>query len=86
MDMWKAYRKAVQRWLPNAVIVYDKFHIIRHLNQAIDKVHIQEQKRLKKEGYLVLKSSRWLLITNRTSLSKEQKCVMLFPHSRRHFV
>lgn len=73
MDMWKAYRKAVRKWLPFAVIVYDKFHIIRHLNRAIDKVRISEQTRLAKEGYLVLKKSRWLLITNRTSLSREHK-------------
>lgn len=73
MDMWKAYRKAVQKWLPFAVIVYDKFHIIRHLNRAIDKVRISEQRRLEKEGYLVLKKSRWILITNRNSLTKEKK-------------
>ena len=73
MDMWKAYKKAVRGWLANAVIVYDKFHIIGHLNRSIDKVRISEQNRLAKEGYLVLKKSRWLLITNRTSLSREQK-------------
>jgi transposase len=73
MDMWKAYRKAVRKWLPKAVIVFDKFHIISHLNRAIDKVRIAEQRRLEKEGYLVLKKSRWLLITNRTSLSLERK-------------
>ena len=73
MDMWRAYRKAVRKWLPHAVIVYDKFHIISHLNRAIDKVRIAEQKRLQKEGYLILKRSRWLLITNRNSLLKEQK-------------
>ena len=73
MDMWKAYRKAVRKWLPFAVIVYDKFHIIRHLNRAIDKVRISEQNRLEKDGCHVLKKSRWLLITNRASLPREQK-------------
>ena len=73
MDMWKAYRKAVQKWLPKAVIVFDKFHIMSHLNRAIDKVRIAEQRRLETEGYLILKKSRWLLITNRTSLSLERK-------------
>jgi transposase len=38
MDMWKAFRKATEVNAPQAVILYDKFHVLRHLNEAMDKV------------------------------------------------
>jgi transposase len=38
MDMWKPFRKATRSHAPNAQIVYDKFHIMRHLADALDQV------------------------------------------------
>ncbi len=32
MDMWKPFRKSTRRHAPQARIVYDKFHVLRHLN------------------------------------------------------
>ena len=46
MDMWKAFRKSVKKHVPGVLIVYDKFHIIRHLNEAMDKVRRSEYRRL----------------------------------------
>lgn len=37
MDMWKAFRKSTGKHAPQAAILYDKFHVIRHLNEALDK-------------------------------------------------
>jgi len=34
MDMWTAFRKATEVNAPQAVILYDKFHVLRHLNDA----------------------------------------------------
>src|ERR1700756_4774898 len=38
MDMWKPFRKVTEAQSPQAAILYDKFHVIRHLNEALDKV------------------------------------------------
>jgi len=38
MDMWRPYRIAVQKVLPNAKIVVDKFHVVSKANAAFDTV------------------------------------------------
>lgn len=38
MDMWKPFRKSAQQHAPQAAIVFDKFHILRHLSDALDSV------------------------------------------------
>jgi transposase len=44
MDMWKAFRKSTLKPgnAPQAAILYDKFHILKHLGEAMDKVRKQE--------------------------------------------
>ena len=46
MDMWKPFRKATLKHAPNAQIVYDKFHIMRHLASALDQIRRSEYKRV----------------------------------------
>jgi hypothetical protein len=42
MDMWKPFRNATQEHAPQAAILFDKFHIMKHLNDALDKVRKTE--------------------------------------------
>ncbi len=42
MDMWKAFRNSTNEHAPEARIVFDKFHIIKHLSDAVDQVRRQE--------------------------------------------
>ena len=46
IDMWRPFRNAVRDKAPNAAIVFDKFHIMRHLSKALDQVRRDEYKRL----------------------------------------
>jgi transposase len=46
MDMWKAFLNSTQKHAPQAAILYDKFHVMRHLNEALDKVRKSEYARL----------------------------------------
>lgn len=46
MDMWKPFRNSTQRHSPQARIVYDKFHILMHLADALDAVRRSEYKRV----------------------------------------
>lgn len=52
IDMWPAYIKAIRDHLPGAdeKIVFDRFHIVKLLNDAVDKVRRQEHKALRREG------------------------------------
>lgn len=67
IDMWQAFENSVQTHAPQADIVHDKFHIAKHLNEAVDKVRRQEHKVLKKEGDDRLTGSKqlWLFAPER---------------------
>jgi transposase len=46
MDMWKPFRNSLARNAPQARVVFDKFHIMRHLSDALDEVRRSEYRRL----------------------------------------
>ncbi|HEY7558673.1 MAG TPA: transposase [Candidatus Binatia bacterium] len=46
MDMWKPFRNATEASAPQAAILYDKFHVMRHLGEALDRVRKSEYGRL----------------------------------------
>ncbi len=48
-DIWEGYISAVEEALPNAMIVLDRFHVIRHARDGVDTLRKQELRRLKKE-------------------------------------
>ena len=58
VDMAPAYRQAVELTLPKATIVYDKFHVIKHLTEVIDQVRRQEV-----QTQPLLKNTRFLWLT-----------------------
>ena len=68
MDMWDAYMSASKEKLPNAEIVHDKFHLIKYLNDAIDKVRRREVKSNQE-----LRNSRWALLKNQCNLTEKQR-------------
>lgn len=69
IDMWKAYLKTAKELLPDSKVVHDKFHLIKYLNDAIDKVR---RKEVKTQGKL-LKNARYVLLKNENNLSEKQK-------------
>ena len=74
VDMWKAFSTSVSNYCPNAKIVYDKFHIMRHLNNAIDEVRRQEFFRNGDENRELMRGKRWLLLLRRWyNLTMSQK-------------
>jgi transposase len=64
MDMWDPYIAATHAFIPEAVdkIVFDKFHVIRTVTEAVDKIRRQEHKVLTAEGDDRLKGTKhwWL--------------------------
>jgi transposase len=68
IDMSPAYIKGVTDHLPNAEITFDKFHVIAHASEAVDKTRRVEQKRDPS-----LKGLRWVLLKDRSKLDSQQQ-------------
>ncbi|MBW3596018.1 MAG: ISL3 family transposase [Planctomycetes bacterium] len=64
MDMWDPYENSIRQHLPEAEnkIVYDKFHVAKHLGEAVDRVRRAENKALRQAGdeRLVGTKYQWL--------------------------
>lgn len=71
MDMLPAYLKGAAEQFPLAEITFDKFHVLRLLNDAVDQVRREEQKdrpELKRSRYLWLRNPANLTVEQRTRL------------------
>jgi transposase len=72
-DMWKPYLNVIAEQIKQAVHVLDRFHIMKNMGDAIDKVRRGESKRLERDGYEpVLKNSRWCLLKRPENLTDKQ--------------
>ena len=78
MDMWAAFENAVRSLMPQADIVYDKFHISGYLNKAVDDVRKQEHRQLMEKGDERLKGSKYLWLRNFPDLRSERSFQELY--------
>jgi transposase len=85
VDMWEPYKTSIQEWSPNCAIVYDKFHIMQHANQAVDEVRRAEFFRRGARMRGVVNGKRWLLLTRWVHLTadKRQQLNHLFALNRK---
>ena len=85
VDMWEPYRLSIEEWAPNCRIVYDKFHIMQHANQAIDELRRAEFFRQGGWKRELVKGKRWLLLARWVTLETDQKRLLndLFKVNRR---
>jgi transposase len=75
MDMWDPYIASVRAHLPEAdgKIVFDKFHIAKHLGEAIDRVRRKENKILKAAGDDRLAGTRYDWLRNPASMEPKDR-------------
>jgi transposase len=69
MDMWKPFRVSTQHHAPKAVIMFDKFHIVKHLGDALDAIRRSEYKRVTGEDRSFIKGQRYVLLSRRENLT-----------------
>lgn len=67
-DMSPAFIKGVRDTLPNAEITFDKFHILKIINEAVDKVRRSEA-----TNNPILKGTRYIFLKNDENLTAKQK-------------
>jgi len=76
MDMNPAYEEEVRAQCPQAVIVYDLFHVVaKYGREVIDRVRVDEAQRVRHdtEARKVIKGARWLLLRNRETVKPEDR-------------
>ena len=69
MDMWKPFRNATEACAPQAAILYDKFHVMGHLGEALDQVRKSEYRRLVGKDRGFIKGQKYTLLSRRENLS-----------------
>lgn len=73
MDAWLAYRKAIKKYCENAIICFDHFHLAQYFSKAIDKLRVNEVRKVDKDEKEIYKGTRWLLLKRPEKLSEDQK-------------
>ena len=73
VDMWEPFIQTIQKQVPEADIVHDRFHVSKYLNESVDKVRRQEHKELLAQGDETLKGTRQLWLYNPQHFSPEQR-------------
>jgi transposase len=72
MDMWQAFMTSAATNAPQAEVVHDKFHVSKHLNEAVDKVRRKEHRELLSEGDDRLTGTRQLWLFNQENLDDDR--------------
>ena len=85
MDMWKPFRNATKQHAPEAAILFDKFHVMRHLGEALDQVRKSEYARLSGRERRFIKGQKYTLLSRRENLTLEgrQALKMLLAANKR---
>ncbi len=76
MDMWKAFHNSTHKHAPQAAILFDKFHVILHLNEALDKVRKSEYARLSGKDRRFIKGQKYTLLSRRENLDTEGRLAL----------
>jgi transposase len=76
MDMWKPYRDSVIDVLPHAKIIIDKFHVVRMVNDAVDKCRREIRKTLPLNQRRDLKNDRYLLLKRESQLKPREQLLV----------
>ena len=69
MDMWKAFRNSTHRHAPHAAILFDKFHVMKHLGEALDKIRKAEYARLGGKPRQFIKGQKYTLLSHPQNLT-----------------
>jgi len=71
-DMWRAYLKVIREYMPDATHILDRFHIVKLLNEAVDKVRREENRELRKQGVEALKGLKYTFLKRPENLTAHQ--------------
>jgi transposase len=75
MDMWDPFIASTVTHVPNGrtKIVFDRFHIMKHMTEAVDQVRKGEHRRLQAEGDETLKRTKYLWLYSEENLPESSR-------------
>jgi transposase len=63
IDMWPAYIESVKDHMPEVPVIYDRFHIVRKMNEALSEIRKELYRReTDVNNKKVIKGTRWILL------------------------
>ena len=85
MDLWKPFRNATWKPVPDAAILFDKFHVLCPLGDALDPVRQSESARLTGPGRQFIKGQKYTLLSNQAHLTLDgrRSLAKLLPANQR---
>jgi transposase len=76
MDMWKAFHNSTRKHAPQGAILFDKFHVMRHLNEALDTVRKREYARVSEKDRRFIKGQKYTLLSRNENLTMEGRVAL----------
>ncbi len=77
VDMWGGFPKVVQEVFPNAKLVFDRFHVMKPVNEELNLI--------RKQTGMTVKGSKFILLKNGVDLTESEqiKLATILKHSKR---
>jgi len=69
-DMWDPYLHAFGKYIPKTTVVFDKFHVRKLINEAMDRVRREEQRKLQEKNIFFLKKTKYIFLKNPENLTE----------------
>jgi transposase len=76
MDMWRPYMDTAAKWLPNSRVCLDRFHVARHIGDALNTEREEEHKRLRADGDRTLVGTKYLWLESPSSMRPERRSLL----------
>jgi len=73
LDMWDPYIKAVKEQCPNAELIFDKFHVVKKVNEALDAIRKKEFAKATKDERISMKYKRFIILSRESNLNSAEK-------------
>lgn len=72
-DMWQPYVDVAKEMAPQALLVFDKFHIVQHISKAVDQVRRDEVREKGASHNALMAKTRYIWLKNPWNLTGQQK-------------
>jgi transposase len=76
MDMWRPYMEAAAKWLPSAWVCFDRFHVARHLGDAVNTVRKEEHRALRSAGDRTLTGTKYVWLENPRNMEPKRRAML----------
>ncbi len=73
LDTWDPYIKAITETCPNSKLIFDKFHIVKKVNEALDKIRKKEFEYASPFERKMMKHKRFIILKRENNLDTKQK-------------